>query len=118
MLFINNSGEWWEVVKRYKDDLIDLVQTFHPICRPDSSNVMCHIIRQELADEGIHTNPVDGLKNAIESQDHNAILAILNQTWFGIPETSSAHQSDGFKALCELCTEAWVFAENDQTFVS
>ncbi len=41
--------------------------------------------------------------------DHVALVSFCNKVWFALPDNRGLHSIPGFYALCDLCSESWVF---------
>lgn len=123
MIVIHNVNDWWAVLLKNQLVLTELIRMYHPIFRQTkefdetisapAAEALCEIIRQEVVEEFHSSDPIACFDEAIESRDYAALLTLLNQTWFGLPESYSSRQLPGFDALCELCSESWVFAEDE-----
>lgn len=122
---IKTKEDWWSVFNSHKDDLRSLVSNFHPVCRNEefagefsisagAAEEACEHVRKAIVDSGINPSPVEEFDRAIASNDHNALIRLLNQTWFGIPESYDSRELPGFFPLCDLCSESWVFEEGDE----
>lgn len=124
-----NKTEWFELFNRHKDDLRALVDRYHPggtkpgpapindtrlradrvtnfndpmpITAPMAEKA-CELVRQEIAAK--HPgNPALMFDVATEKQDASALVRLLNDAWFGLPESASVRGLPGFFALCDLC---------------
>lgn len=40
-----------------------------------------------------------------------AIVGLLNEVWFGMPESMDSREAPGFGILCDLCSEGYVLEE-------
>lgn len=118
--------DWINVFKDHKNNLRNLVVKFHPSSKSqvlvaDSSvevpstletaftitaltaEEACEIVRQKILSTRPH-NPVlifDAAAN--DPIDTDQLIYLLNETWFGLPESASVRNLPGFYALCDLC---------------
>ena len=111
-------SEWWELLE---EKLRDLVAEFHPgyrqqhdmaITAPAAEQV-CDRFRQEIA-EMTEGDPVSDFDRMKEAKDGLGLVRLLNQTWFGMPESTEVRSFLAFGALCDLCSESWVFNEEEE----
>ncbi len=51
----------------------------------------------------------DALVQASEAKDHETAHNILEEAWAAAPDSSKIHGWPGWGALCDLCSEYWVF---------
>ena len=119
--------DWINVFKDHKNNLRNLVVRFHPSSKSqvlvaDSSvevpsttletaytitaptaEEACEIVRQKILSTRPH-NPVLAFDTAANDPiDTNQLIYLLNETWFGLPESASVRNLPGFYALCDLC---------------
>lgn len=118
--------EWVEIFNKNKENLRKLVQTFHPSAEkvvevageevvvdpkpPEgsfpitahSAELACAGIRQEIA-ANKSGDPVARFDAAAKDMATDVLVGILNETWFGMPESTSVRALLGFHALCDLC---------------
>ena len=117
--------EWWELVEEEWYAVESLIQRFHPSGEgpepkgPRAPYFFKGTEREEFpitapaaeaACEGVRKMidrpaPVEKARKAREEKDHRTLHSILNETWFGLPESVVVHSLDGFDALCDLCGE-------------
>lgn len=105
-----NKIQWLEKLNANWLGLNSLIGQYHPHYRgqvsyeflPSAPNAekACEGIRQEIKD----SRRVD-IDKAFLEQDVEKLHSILNQTWFGIPESRSLVNKLGpiFYTLCDLC---------------
>jgi len=112
----HDATEWWELLEENKDSIRSLVIQFHPksgaprkdmkITAPGAEAV-CEDIRGEIAVGGKPECPLESFDAALQKQDGLTIVRLLNETWFGIPESTECWNLEGFGVLCDLCSEAY-----------
>jgi hypothetical protein len=113
------SFNWWHELETHKDEMIRLIEKFHPaknvikVVKEDEPNYiitakkaeeLCESIRQDIQAE-YKGHPVIDFLSAFNSRDGETIHSILNQTWFGMPESIQIRYEPGFNTLCDLCSE-------------
>jgi hypothetical protein len=111
--------EWWAFLEENKEDLCDLILGYHPgsvaqradyyapITAP-RAEAACEVVREAIKQEA-SPDPLLQFKYALDfkrDEDIDTVLRILNQTWFGIPESRElVYRLVGFNALCDACSE-------------
>ena len=108
------AEEWWAVVEYYQVDLRTLVTVFHPYYRnapglpitAPKAEQACEEAREEIRSQE-QDDPL--LRFEEYRKGKNAELAnLLNDVWFGMPESVAVREEPGFGVLCDLCSEAYV----------
>lgn len=88
---INDQSDWYSVFETHKKNLRLIVSTYN---------------REEL--EKFDELSKEKNKNGLE------ISSILNTAWFNLPDRPSVQYIQSFNALCSLCSENWVFQEDEE----
>ncbi len=111
----NRVLNWWTQLERYKTSIRQIVVDFHPAAGRPGANPLQYITaaRAEEACEDVRKSlkdgpdPVAGFDKAFIGRDIDVMLKILNETWFGIPESRSVVEGLGraFGELCDLCSD-------------
>jgi hypothetical protein len=120
-MLIDTPAGWWAVFQSRKADLRRLVENFHPSHIneelasefPVSAPAVESIREKCLAPNDLPLLPVMEFDEATRTRDYATLVRLLNATWFGIPESSEAQTLPGFRDLCDLCSESWVFDETE-----
>ena len=119
-----NKEEWFQLLNDNFDNIKGLVETYHPYyldrhLQTISGNpeygtekseqltyLENHITapRAEIARQQV-LKTIKIEKPDLYSQDIEYLIRILNGTYFGIPESLSAHALPGFGVLCDLCSD-------------
>ena len=115
MGYPKTAEQWWWYFDTSKAVLRALVRNFHPwkpIAREmpitaTGAEMACDHIRREIAND-FTGNPLDIFDKADTERDGAALVTLLNETWFGLPESMDCHSLPGFGILCDLCSEAGV----------
>jgi len=105
-----NSQEWLQTLNDNWDNLLDLVMKFHPNSvrlnetkeypiTAKKAEEVCEEIRKEIT----RSYPIMQFRNARDNNDISSLLSILNETWFGMPESTAVRYEPGFHTLCDLC---------------
>lgn len=126
MTYPKTAAEWWSLAESHRDNLRRLVLDFHPAARSvpkywdgkdfpitaRNAESACLRVREEISREfdGDVGERFDALLKGREAK----LAVLLNETWFGIPESVSAHSIPGFGVLCDLCSEAGVLFAGDE----
>ncbi len=104
------STEWIEQAKRDKDALVRLVAAYHPAARGEKRELAitahrteqaCASIRAEI-EHGFDGNPTEQLQEAIERGSIEDVNRILNDAWFGVPESTDCWFVEGFREAVRL----------------
>jgi len=127
---IENKQDWWKAVDDHWDNLLSAINTFHPAStREDQikgsmpSDLDLHItaagaeVARRMISDQIKKNekalasPGDRAIEAMEKRDWETLYRLFSNTWMGVPESLGAWSVPSFGALCDLCSEAWVFQD-------
>ena len=118
---IKTPADWWAAFDANRDDLRRLVGNFHPVHANEdwvdefpisagAAEEMCKQVRKEITSPLLPQLEFD---EAALNRNPDVIVKLLNQTWFGVPESYESRSLPGFFVLCDLCSESWVFEEGD-----
>ena len=107
--------EWLEYAKANKDILITFIKSWHPeqsgkegglavtvlpITAPRTEEV-CEAVRKQIREEA-KGDPVERFVGALETDNVGTIYVVLNQAWFGVPESTGCWRIEGFKQAVHL----------------
>lgn len=109
------TKEWFTEADGSRDKVKDLIANYHPIYRspgrrknidfitaPNAESA-CVIVRKEIQDNTPENfDAVTAYQTAIDTQDIELALRILNETWFGVPESTTCWEMTGFPELIRL----------------
>lgn len=107
---MNNKLEWWRFAKENEEKLTSLIFQFHPSEKkghdlkitakmPEKARLT---VVDELQKQYEKTLVLqDYVKFCFETLD-DALFHILEDTWFGVPESTECWQLEGFIELCQL----------------
>jgi hypothetical protein len=107
------AAEWLQDAEDNLDALRQLVAAYHPANRlpgrrPEdwitapNPEAACTQVRKAIRDDHDGSDPVKVLEQAIASKDVGKVAEILNQTWFGVPESRSCWNIPGFREAVDL----------------
>lgn len=108
--------EWLGKVRVYKNDLVFLLENYHPNNRQPGrrknqdfitapgAEAACTVIRKQIKDKN-EGDPIERFNKAFNEHDVTTILALLNEAWFGVPESVTAWGIKGFREAVELIEE-------------
>lgn len=111
----NTADEWWALCAARRDDLRKIVEHYHPrtrtpadtsghtITSPAAERV-CELVRGRVAEQP--GDPLVLFDVALGERAADTMVALLNQSWFGLPESMESRSVPGFFVLCTLCEEA------------
>jgi hypothetical protein len=106
--------EWLTQVKKDAPKLRSLIEQFHPatpdgprkgigpITAPGAESA-CKNVRTAIAEKEVNLpTPARRFDAALLAEDADEINSLLNSAWFGVPESTSCWQIDGFKEAVDL----------------
>ena len=111
------NQEWWALVDEHWDALFDCVEAFHPTTRDPSycndfeitaptPERACENVRDAIREECREGMSIGmRLKRAKADRDLASLMKLMNEAWFGAPESRDVYGVDGFRLLCHLCEE-------------
>lgn len=124
LTYPKTAEEWWHNVTVAKEELLNMLCSFHPgVNRCGKWTMPITASRAETVSEQIRAeiaikspNPRERFEQAFKDKNPIVMLALLNETWFGIPESLSCWDLPAFGVLCDLCSECdCVMPEEDET---
>lgn len=117
------TPEWMAKVREHQVRLTALIADYHPAARSKvrdremanrvvdpmpitahTAEKACQRVREEIADRH-KTDPVLDFETAVKADDVGKITTLLNQTWMGVPESTSCWKIPGFKETVDLIEE-------------
>jgi len=106
--------EWWTLVNEHWDDLKNLIETFHPARKNTPEMTItasrAEALRQVLSAEFTRLDDYEKMR---EEQDVK-LANVLEETYWGIPESIEVWQYPKFGLLCDLCSESYVLREENE----
>lgn len=121
-MYPKNKKEWWECVEKNWENLKALIENFHPSSSLYSQNDLlitaakaehlCEQYREEIRKQ-VKEDPTKLAEGYMLRHDPK-LADILNETWFGMPESVEVRSYPGFNELCDLCSESYLLGENDE----
>lgn len=108
------ATEWLNSAKQNSDSIISLLESYHPQSVVDSltleplpitapgAEIACELIRRSIADEKSDSTPKERWIKALDNNDVDTIMSLLQDAWFGVPESTSCWNIKGFKEAVEL----------------
>jgi hypothetical protein len=112
-----NKQEWLALAAHNRDQLKSLLSTYHPINRlpfrrqehnitASAAESACEAIRVDINKRYVADprprDPLGELDRAIDSGDIGVIQNLLNEAWFGVPESTDCWRIPGFTEAVEL----------------
>lgn len=110
------TQDWLAQARRDAGTLAQLLSTYHPLNRPAGrgytdqritaagAEAACEAVRAQVAAEG-GGDPVVRFNAALNSGDAACAFGLLNEAWFGVPESTACWQIDGFSEAVALCED-------------
>lgn len=104
--------EWLDKAKKHQNELTYLISNWHPtkqqaygdmtITAP-ASEIACGYVRDKIIFEDKNKeDAVLRFNKALAADDINTINKLLNDVWFGVPESRDCWQIKGFKEAVDL----------------
>lgn len=106
--------EWYKYAEDNRGALAVITASYHPHYRtPGGTNLpitahgaeaACIEIRKQIRDTSAPSQrmPTLRLLNAIKEKNSNEILQILNEVWFGVPESTLCWNLEGWQEMLNL----------------
>lgn len=102
------NTEWLKYAITNEDKLTNLIRDWHPRLRANEIGDMtitavnaekaCEVIRHQIKTKDANKpNPVIEFKDALTNGNIQVINRLLNDAWFGVPESRSCWDIIGFK---------------------
>lgn len=111
--------EWFTEASGSRDKVKSLIKRYHPIFRQagrrknvdyitaPNAEAACSIVRKQIQDSTPEDfDPVEKYQDAIDTQNVGLAMKILNETWFGVPESTLCWEIIGFPELIRLCEDS------------
>lgn len=103
--------EWLQKARDNQDKLVNLIATYHPTNNGPAPVVEANsaAVRKQIKNdlEYCLESAVTKFNNAIKNNDTNMIYNILQETWFGVPESVECWQIKGFHESVILLESPW-----------
>ncbi len=114
-----NTTQWWDLFNKNKNDMVNLILAYHPAAYQEhhmkisapAAEYMCELIRNNIRKEKAEPIAIQ-VDKAIAFQDIDKLISLMNQAWFGMPESYEVRREPGFHVFCDLC-EGIYDEEND-----
>lgn len=112
-----SRAEWLTFAREHADVLRKLINEYHPASANElpmevrdemlysapGAEMACRVVREYIRSNwGVQGSPVHRFTEALQRGDVDMIGKLLDQTWFGVPECTSAWQITGFAEAVEL----------------
>lgn len=107
------TAEWFEQADRVLPKLVALVRAYHPATQTmdalpahritaGNAELACIEIRSEIRAQAPNGDPATRLWNAVRTRNLSETMLILNQAWFGVPESTSCWSIEGYPEAVAL----------------
>lgn len=114
------KDEWWALADYHKSGLMLLMAHYHPsqrrIHRHPITAPLAERVCERIRDQIRYKTNADPLARAELSYAERSIdlLDLLNETWFGMPESMGVRSDLCFGVLCDLCSEGHVLQDQGE----
>lgn len=107
------DNEWLDDVTRHQDRIKTLIRSYHPVNRQPgprkgvdhitapNTEAACVNVRKSIRDN-YDGDPIAHFDRALADRNISALSIIMNQTWFGVPESTSCWKLEGFSEMVAL----------------
>jgi len=92
--------EWFAKFLKHRDVLLDLVKVYYP-SHHQQHNLKITAPMAEAARLMIPLKELPDIKQLIKDKDVNGLYEVLQDTWFGMPESTEI-RNEAFYILCEM----------------
>ena len=126
MRYKMTEQQWLNTAELNKQKLILFVRAWHPrsgqvqsdmkITAPNAELARANVVKSIQSQNQSTLDPVVELETAIKNRNLSAINALLNQAWFGVPESTSCWGIEGFKEAVELM-EDLPYEDEEEEFI-
>lgn len=125
MSYIDTKEDWWNLLSENKDKILDLIAKYHPLYQrqhimpitAERAEQVSQKIRKEIVENSkdVYGNYEDPQRRfeALLKDKNSDINTIINETYWGMPESWNVRSEPGFGVLCDLCSEKYVLFEEE-----
>jgi hypothetical protein len=114
------KDEWWALLELHHIEMLNLIDAYHPWYRSKHDDVItarmaervCEAVREAIVALDVRMSPADRF-SAYKSVRDEKMADLLNETWFGMPESMDSRCQPGFGVLCDLFSEAYVLYDGE-----
>lgn len=106
-----DRSEWLDQARGNSDLLEDLLRAYHPGMRGEKRELpitargpeaMSARVRSVIAREWEGHDPIAMFRSAMANQNVGQITTLLNEAWFGVPESTDCWSVPGFREAVRL----------------
>lgn len=111
---IVDSASWWGILNYRYNDIVAILHRFLPM--GDFAHAVPGDSATPVKVDSLG-NPINGTRDfneAVQKKDAPRVLAYLNGAWWHAPDKQWIHTIPSWSALCDLCSENWVFDEEEE----
>ncbi len=101
---IETPQDWWQVLDDNWDDVLDIIYQYSKMDEVPLNG-----------DVNPKFRPLTGLVEQWKRErDFSPMRRTLGNAWFNAPNNRHLHDRPGWLVLCSLCSEDWVFEEEER----
>lgn len=104
MPVINSKKDWWKVADENWVNLLIIMDKFRILEK--------NMTIEAVVEEEYLTPLAARATKWREEKDHEKLSLLFQQTWGNAPDTPLLSKIPGWWALCDLCSESWVFDDD------
>lgn len=108
--------EWLNYAIAHRAKLVLLLNAYHPrsfgmrsVRTPitaHNAEIACNVVRNVIRERDKHLpNPVEQFNQAIDADNWVIVNSLLNDAWFGVPESTSCWNIEGYTEAVTLIEE-------------
>ena len=111
---IKTQDDWWILVNSHWQNILDI---FANVGAPLGRDEKDHWWPDEPFQLSVrHEQPlIKILMEAKETENHKILYFYFQKVWEAAPDERFIHGWPSWAILCDLCSEYWVFEENENT---
>lgn len=109
-MIIKDKDTWWKVLD---SNWTHIIYTIPSELNYDLSGLASDTLQRDGKLLDGKTTFLGDLLKSKENRNYERLLTYLNAFWAAAPDQPYIHSIPGWGALCDLCSENWVFYEEE-----
>jgi hypothetical protein len=110
---IRTPEDWWSEVDRHWSNILDI---FERVGAPMGGDEDGHWWSDGIGQDATRHDKtmIRTLEDAKRDRDHETLGGFFQKAWMAAPDRPHIHSWPSWGALCDLCSENWVFEPEQQ----
>jgi len=105
---IKTMDDWWCTLESNWSNILDIFDRVGaPMGRSEIDRFWSDGMGKEPTQH--EYTLIKTLEVALEEKDHETLKSFFEKAWMAAPDKPYIHSWPGWSALCDLCSEYWVF---------